>query len=293
MRVFITGLSGTLGTAVAALHHARGDQVWGCSRSESRAVEWLERNARVGTLYVCDAGALADGRTDAGRLLHSMDRVYHCAALKHVNICEEQPEEAFRQNVGVTAAVAVACKEAGVPLVFVSSDKACLPTGVYGLTKLAGEKIALRHGAAVVRLGNLIGSSGSVFQAWREAREKGGRVRLTDPEMTRYFLSVPLAAEFLAGYAVPGRVSVPSWLRAACMGEVARAVAGSAREVETVGPRPGETRHQWLVAPGERLSGDNGRLVLGEGPAHGPGLSSERAERWDVKELLAAAGVRA
>lgn len=296
MRVFITGLTGTLGTALARLHAGRGDQVFGCSRSEAAAVAWLKDNGRLATHYLGDAGDVAYPCSDVGRLLPTVDRVYHCAAMKHVDLCEQQPAEAFRQNVQVTEAVAHRCDQLGVPLVVVSTDKACLPTGVYGATKLLAEKISLKHRAAVVRLGNLIGSSGSVFAAWREAREKGNRVRLTDPDMTRFFLSVPAAAQFTADRHEPSRVVIPDPLRAVRMGDAAKAVAGSSREVELVGPRPGETRHQWLVAPGETVRAEDahcGRYVLDEsGTPLVNGLSSEWAGRWDTAELLAAAGVK-
>lgn len=298
MRVFVTGISGSLGSALALLHAGRGDQVWGCSRSEERAVAWLRQHRNVGTLFLANASSLADRHSDAGRLLPSMDRVYHAAAMKHVDTCEAQPAEAVAQNVGLTAVVASACREAGVGLVFVSSDKACLPQGVYGATKLLAERVVLREGGAVVRLGNLIGSSGSVFAAWAGAVRARERVSLTDPDMTRYFLPVDVAARFLAESAEPGKVVIPDPLRAAVMGELAKAVAGPL--VTVVGRRPGETLHQWLAAPGERVKRGNGavlharRLVLAhDGEPLADGLCSATAERWDTGELLRAAGVSA
>lgn len=289
MRVFITGITGTLGTALTELHAERGDTVFGCARNESRACDWLRSHGKVATLFLADAATLADFRSDIGRLLPSLGRVYHCAAMKHVDLCEQNPHEAHRQNVDLTAAVAVACESAGVPCVAVSSDKACLPEGVYGATKLLAERVAVRHGAAAVRLGNLIGSSGSVFQAWKTAVARGECIKLTDPNMTRYFMPVLAAAEFLADDFEGGVVNFPADLRAVTMGDVAAAVAG--HRVEVVGRRPGETRHQWLVAPGDRVRQDGPTCVLGDGEALPSGLSSETAPRWDVGELLAVAGV--
>lgn len=295
MRIFISGLTGTLGTALAKLHHVRGDQCWGCSRSEARAVEWLSKNSALGTLYLCDVSELGRSNSDVGRLLPTTDRVYHCAALKHVDACERQPAEAVAENVTRTEMVAVACKRAGVPMIFVSSDKACMPQGVYGATKLIAERIVLREGGAVVRLGNLVGSSGSVFHCWREAVRGGHPIRVTDPKMTRYFIGVSEAAEFVADREVEGKVVIPNPLKAAKMGDVAEVVnAITSREyrVEVTGARPGETRHQWLVAPGEPVEeSEDGTLKLGGDFTQHDGWCSRDAKRWDIEELLALAGI--
>jgi FlaA1/EpsC-like NDP-sugar epimerase len=183
MRVFITGITGTLGTALAEAHHRTGDVVFGCSRGESRVVEWMRARPGVATIYLSDACHLHHP-SDAARVLPSMDRLYHCAAMKHVDVCEAQPQEAVRQNVDCITSLAVRCEELGVPMVSVSSDKACLPQGVYGATKLIGERVALAHGAAVVRLGNLIASSGSVFAVWGRAVAEGWPVKVTGRETT-------------------------------------------------------------------------------------------------------------
>lgn len=286
MRVFVTGLTGTLGTALARFHAARGDGVWGCARNESRAVEWLAAYSRLATLYVTGADALADPWSDAGRLLPSMDRVYHCAAMKHVDLCESHPSEAVEANVRLTATVTGACRSAEVTAVHISSDKACLPGGVYGATKLLAERVALREGAAVVRMVNIVGSSGSVFEGWRKAVDDGLPVKLTNAKMTRYFISIADAARFIVQEAIPGVVVVPKHVRAAVMGRVAEAVG----RVELVGMRPGETLHQHLVAPEEAMvTGETRSVLMPEGRLGG--VCSEDAERWDPAELLALAGV--
>jgi UDP-N-acetylglucosamine 4,6-dehydratase/5-epimerase len=285
MRVFISGIAGSLGTGLASLHHSRGDQVWGCSRNESRAVEWLADHPRIATVYVTDARDLASWNTDCGRLLPSMDRLYHLAAQKHVDICEQQPFEACRQNLDLTMFVACACEQFAVPLVLASSDKACLPQGVYGASKLLAERIVLRHGGAVVRLGNIIGSSSSVFAFWQAAVTRGERIKLTDPEMTRYFLPLADAAAFMADRHVTGYVAIPDPLRAIAMGDVATAMAGD--RVDIVGPRSGETQHQWLVAPGERIRQEKGRIILdSDGIVATKGLCSATAARWEIEKLL-------
>lgn len=266
MRIFITGLTGSLGTALAKLHRERGDVVVGCARSEAGAVRWLRDHPGCGHLMIRDAFEADDPRGDVRRRLADSDRCYHLAAMKHVELCEDDPREAFRQNVGLTEAVSRVCRDAEVDLILASTDKAFRPEGVYGAAKLLAERIALKHGGSVVRLVNLIGSSGSVLSTWTRARRRGERIKLTDPDMTRFFMTLREAAVFMADHAVPGKVNVPVRARAIRMGDLAKAFAG-AEMVDVVGPRPGETRHQLLS----------------------DGLSSETAGRWDVDELLAEA----
>jgi UDP-N-acetylglucosamine 4,6-dehydratase len=291
MRVFATGLAGSLGTALARLHHARGDQVFGCSRDETRAVEWLSQNAHLGTLLMADCAALLYPLHDVRSIARTCDVVYHLAAAKHVDLCEQNPETAYLQNVGRTMNVIQFCDEAGIPLVFVSSDKACLPASVYGATKFLAEKMVLRSGGAVVRLGNLIGSSGSVFAKWAKAAQEGEEIEVTDPSMTRFFIPIEDAARFIATQSLPGKVMFPP-MRAARMGDVVdwlRKLTSVA--VRTVGTRPGESLHQWIAAPGDMVKSERGRCVLGEGERLLAGWSSELAEPWGPEELLEAAGI--
>lgn len=267
MKVFITGMTGTLGTALAQLHAERGDEVVGCARDEDRCLRWRrEHNTTKAVLIIGDARDILAKTTEMGKELGSCHRLYHCAALKHVDVCENDPVQAVLQNVNVTSVVAAACREAKVSMVLASSDKAFKPAGVYGATKLIAERIVLREGGAVVRLGNLIGSSGSVFKLWAEAVAKGELIKLTDPCMTRFFLSVREAASFMANDAIPGQMRWPGGMMSARMGDVADGV--SCADPLVVGLRPGETMHQEIAE----------------------GVSSEHALRWNIEELLKESG---
>jgi FlaA1/EpsC-like NDP-sugar epimerase len=299
MNVFITGITGTLGTALAKLHHSGGDRVWGCARNEANVFKWTLANPGLAAVFLADARSLADAPSDCGRCLLSMkaegDVVYHCAAMKHVDLCEKHPYEAVRQNVELTASVAGACESHGVACVLVSSDKACLPHGAYGASKLLAERCALARNAIVVRLGNLIGSSGSVFSLWRDRLAAGLSIQVTDPDMTRYFIPVDEAARFIVDVVRDG-VNVPRNMKSARMGDVAEAICGNGGwcgKIEVVGARPGETRHQWLVAPGEPEKVFEDVILLGRGGNPSAGRSSETAQRWGVQELLKIAGVSA
>ena len=144
------------------------------------------------------------------RLQVAMERfgiqtVYHAAAYKHVPIVERNPIEGVRNNVFGTLHAAEAAIAAGVEtFVLVSSDKAVRPTNVMGATKrlaelilqgLAGEGSATR--LCMVRFGNVLDSSGSVVPLFREQIRKGGPVTVTHPEVERYFMTIPEAAQLV------------------------------------------------------------------------------------------------
>lgn len=128
--------------------------------------------------------------------LSDADVVFHAAAMKHVPMCEENKDEAYKTNVGGTENI-IKCTH-GAALVFVSTDKACNPSSFMGRTKMIAEdRIRASGRGSIVRFGNVIGSSGSVVPLFREQIERGGPVTVTDRRMTRYFMTVGEAAELI------------------------------------------------------------------------------------------------
>ena len=133
---------------------------------------------------------------------YSVDTIYHAAAYKHVPLLEANPDAAFENNSLGSWLAARAAAKAGVSrFVLISTDKAVRPTNVMGASKrlaeLAVESVALSHANvkfSAVRFGNVLGSSGSVIPKFKQQIRSGGPVTVTDPAMTRYFMTIPEAA---------------------------------------------------------------------------------------------------
>jgi FlaA1/EpsC-like NDP-sugar epimerase len=196
--------------------------------------------------------------------------VFHAAAYKHVPLMEENPVEAVRNNAVATRIVAAAAGEAGVErFVLVSTDKAVAPATVMGASKAlaewAAEAAQHRYKGTLysaVRFGNVLGSSGSVVPIFRRQIAAGGPVTVTDPKMTRYFMTIPEAVQLIirsGDLATGGDLFVLEMGEPVLIVDLARnmiRLAGYEPDVDIaidlVGRRPGEKLHEELFNPGER-----------------------------------------
>ncbi|PJJ79003.1 polysaccharide biosynthesis protein, partial [Brevirhabdus pacifica] len=175
----------------------------------------------------------------------AVEIVLHAAAYKHVPLVEENELEGARNNVLGTQTVAEAAMAAGVErFILVSTDKAVRPTNVMGATKRLAEMViqdlqtrSPRTRFAMVRFGNVMGSSGSVLPLFQRQIEQGGPVTVTHPEVTRFFMTIPEASRLvlLAGaYSRGGEVFVLD------MGEAVKIIDVARRMISLSGRRPRE-----------------------------------------------------
>ena len=292
-RVLITGGTGSLGQVLARrlLEGELGvpQTVVVFSRSEAlqHAMRLSFQHRRVATddiVYeeerhhrlVFTVGDVRDYEAVC-EVLERVDVVFHAAAMKQVPTCEYHPTEAFKTNVGGANNIVRAIAERGLgveTVIGISTDKACKPVNVMGMTKAIQERVLLGADLrcpetrfAVARYGNVLASRGSVIPVFEEQIAVGGPVTITTPEMTRFLISLDEAVDtvFEAVHSAhSGEAYVPR--APACrMVDVAKALMADRQvEIEWVGIRPGEKVHEVLVSEEEapRTLARNGYLVI-------------------------------
>lgn len=248
MKVLITGVTGTLGKELLKLACAdpRVTQVIGLSRDEQkqRALPQHEK-------FQC---LLGDVRS-AGSLIRIFSKyrfhhVYHCAALKCVDTLEANPLEALETNLRGTVNIVECSEMVNARLVFTSTDKACYPVNIYGVSKAAAERIVLNANQRVCRYGNVLGSRGSVIQTFYRSLKQEKKIYFTHPEMTRFWIPIEEVAKFvylsvdqLPGLYIPEMKAAPV---TALAGAIARLAGVASYSAEITGIRPGEKIHECL-----------------------------------------------
>lgn len=232
---------------------------------------------------VLDAALLRD-TIDA----NGVQVMLHAAAYKHVPLVESNVVEGIRNNVLGTATAARAAEERGLErFILVSTDKAVRPTNVMGASKRMAELIVqdLQRRSrgtifSLVRFGNVIGSSGSVIPLFRDQIRRGGPVTVTDPRMTRYFMTIPEAGQLVL---IAGAISRGGEVFVLDMGEPVR-ILDLARsmirlsgrtvrdadrsdgdiEIEMIGLRPGEKLHEELLIGRRTLPTPHEKILVAE-----------------------------
>ncbi len=214
------------------------------------------------------------------RAFHDVDIVVHAAAMKQVPACEYNPFEAVQTNImGAKNIIDVAIDSGVRRVLAVSTDKAVSPVNLYGATKLVAEKLFVQGNTyaggrgtrfACTRYGNVVGSRGSVVPLFQEQVMREGRITITDPQMTRFWLTLDQGIQFVIKCIEQmdgGEVFVPKIPSMRLM-DLADAVAGDCRK-EIIGIRPGEKVHEVLLSADEArhaVEYDDKFVILGGGP---------------------------
>lgn len=274
MRVLITGGSGALGRALVEnlMHDDRVERVAIYSRDEHKhnvlAKQWSVNLRGDGSKLRFFIGDVRD-RDRLRMAMRGITHVIHAAALKVVPSGEYNPTEFVNTNIIGAQNVMQVAIESGVEVVVgVSTDKACGPVNLYGATKLAAEKVFLAGNAygggttrfSVCRYGNVSGSTGSVIPIWSKLAAEGKPLPITDPGMTRFWMTLEDAVRFVLWvmeHAYGGEVFVPV-LPSYYLDDLAQAVwdehcgvRNTVAELQTIGIRPGEKMHESMVSEDE------------------------------------------
>ncbi len=259
--ILITGGTGTIGNYLidSLFRDYSPKKVIVYSRDEMKQhVMKFKNNKNTKLSYI-----IGDVRDEQAleRAFKNVDVVIHTAAMKHVPICEENPEEAVKTNIDGARNIIKAALNSNVKRVLaVSSDKASSPSNLYGATKFVSEKLfsnANKYSEedgpkfSCVRLGNVIGSRGSIIPLFKE-QSKSGVVKVTDKNMTRFFMTPKQASDLiLSSIEIMNgeEVFIPK-LKNTSILELAKQVAPDAK-IEYIGARPGEKLDEDFISPVE------------------------------------------
>jgi UDP-N-acetylglucosamine 4,6-dehydratase len=246
--------------------------------------------------------------------LHGVDYVVHAAALKQVDTAEYNPMEFVKTNILGSENVIMASLDAGVKkIVALSTDKASSPINLYGATKLTADKLFISanhygwsYGTtfSVVRYGNVMGSRGSVIPYFRALAARGEPLTITDSRMTRFWITLPQAVDFVMRsfeVMVGGELYVPR-IPSTRIVDLAEAIAPGSPTIET-GIRPGEKLHEEMISVEDArrtIRQDDRYIVLptlaewnfqpptGEPVPEGFAYASDTNDQWlDVPQIRA------
>ncbi len=282
-RILVTGAGGSIGSELVRQISRFEPQVVGLLDFSELNLFQVEQEFRLRLQTLPTESFLTDIR-DREALQEVLTRfrphvIFHAAAYKHVPMQESHPREAVLNNVlGTRNLVELAVEADAERLVLVSTDKAVRPTNVMGATKRVAELfVESMNGRQVtrfvaVRFGNVFSSSGSVIPLFQQQIAAGGPVTVTHPEVTRYFMSIPEAAQLILQAGAMGEGGEIFILD---MGEPIR-IVDMARDlirlhglepdkdvlIEFTGLRPGEKLYEELITSGEGIVSTNHKKIL-------------------------------
>lgn len=261
-RFLITGGSGSLGrNIIKRLLSLGAKNIVSISRDENLI---KQAEMEISSSFVkFKLGDITD-KEFVSRIMKDADIVFHTAAVKHVSLAEQNPREAYRINI--VGLLNILNESQSIKrFIHISSDKAIGVTNCYGATKLLGEYLVresndLYHGNiyAIIRCPNFLGSRGSVLDVWGQQLEKNNKIKLSDPEMTRYFISLPDAAKFIVNMGLLNKPDIKKTyypfrmtkkFRLKDLAEAFLKIKGNKNSsIEIMGASPGEKKHEDYIA---------------------------------------------
>jgi FlaA1/EpsC-like NDP-sugar epimerase len=295
-RVLVTGAGGSIGSELCKqIYRFAPDRLFMLDRDESalHAVQLaIEGRALLTSpdLILCD---LRDRRAVQEVFTRTRpDVVFHAAALKHLTLLEQHPAEAVKTNVWATLDLLEITARSGVKrFVNISTDKAADPCSVLGYTKRLTERLTSHFASEArgtylsVRFGNVLGSRGSMLTVFQSQIERGGPLTVTDPHVTRFFMTTEEAVQLVIQAGAIGRdgeVLVLDMGKPVVIAEVARLMAARTNRriaIEFTGLRPGEKLHEVLLA-GDELDVRPAHHLVSQVPV--PALNPSDARAIDI-----------
>ena len=272
--IIMTGGAGTLGRAIA---RRRAEKGWSGRLTVYSTDE--HKHAFMRRTYPDVQYVQGDIRNPETLLLAMVghDICLHLGATKVIPVSEYQSIDTIDVNIYGSQVVAQACVRANIQhALAISTDKACHPVNLYGATKMAMEKTWQEYARAdfdtqfhLVRYGNVLESTGSVVEFWKKSVERGEPIKITDPEMTRFWLSPQQAVDLVINALVwrSGQILIPMH-PALSIGKLAEYSTGTdfIDDVEYIPIRPGEKMHETLLTVEElqyAVEVPENRMVLG------------------------------
>ena len=257
MRIAICGATGFLGELLTQKEVEKGNDVLAVGRNEGKLIQLKEKFPSIQIL----AGDISDSWTVASIFYFKPEGVYLLSAFKHVGMAEEEVFQCVKTNItGTLKVLKASLKYRPKFLVFTSTDKAAQVAGVYGATKLLGERLMKEAEKLnpetkyrVVRYGNVLYSTGSVLCKWKDRIEKGLPVVVTDGNATRFFWTREGALDLIdeclekatdATPYVPYMKSIKIWDLLSAMS--LKYGGKNAVDVKEIGLQPGENMHETM-----------------------------------------------
>ena len=210
--IFITGITGTLGTELTRqlIVNEGTDIIYGLSRTEQKIKEFPYRDHERVKLLLGDIRSF-----EYQDYLKDVTHIIHAAALKHVDLSEEFPQEYIKTNIDGTQLLLELCESFKANFIYVSTDKAVNPINAYGMTKALAEKLVLAsplENKVICRYGNVIGSNGSAIKLFIDLIKNDIPISITDKQMTRFWISIEDAAKFIINNLsnISNKVQIPN-----------------------------------------------------------------------------------